>query len=89
MATATLQFDLNDPDDVRAHLRAVKSLDMALAIWEITYNLRKKTYYEIEEREIRNKENNTNEPVDGVEILMEKIFEVLEEHGINTDELIN
>lgn len=29
---AILEFDLNDADDVEAHLRCVKSLDMALAL---------------------------------------------------------
>ena len=32
MAKAILEFDLNDPDDQMAHLRAVKSLDMALVL---------------------------------------------------------
>jgi len=27
---ATLEFDLNDPDDRMAHFRCVKSLDMAI-----------------------------------------------------------
>lgn len=32
MAKAILEFDLNEPDDARAHLRCAKALDMALAI---------------------------------------------------------
>jgi hypothetical protein len=39
---ATLEFNLDDPDDRMAHLRCVKALDMALALFEINYNLRKK-----------------------------------------------
>jgi hypothetical protein len=30
-----LEFDLNDKDDIEAHLRCVKSLDMALALDDI------------------------------------------------------
>jgi hypothetical protein len=32
---AKLEFDLNDRDDQMAHLRCVKSLDMAIALWKI------------------------------------------------------
>lgn len=36
---AILKFDLNDIDDDRSHKRCVKSLDLALALWDIHYNL--------------------------------------------------
>jgi len=32
---AKLEFDLNDQEDAMAHLRCVKSLDMAIALWKI------------------------------------------------------
>tara|TARA_R110000772_G_C13238509_1_gene433454 strand:- start:402 stop:611 length:210 start_codon:yes stop_codon:yes gene_type:complete len=32
---ATVEFDLEDLDDVMAHLRCVKSMDMALALFRI------------------------------------------------------
>lgn len=35
---ATLTFNLDDPDDRMAHLRCVKSLDMAIALFEIKNN---------------------------------------------------
>ena len=38
---AILEFDLNDPDDRMEHLRCVKATDMALVLWEITYNQKK------------------------------------------------
>jgi hypothetical protein len=38
MAIAKLEFDLNDPDDSRAHLRSVHSLDMAHFIWNLKHN---------------------------------------------------
>ena len=42
MATATLTFDLTDTDDRQEHLRCVKSLDMALVIWDIVYEIKKR-----------------------------------------------
>ena len=35
---ATLEFNLDDPDDRQAHLRCVKSLDMAIALFDIINN---------------------------------------------------
>lgn len=32
---AKLEFDLDNHDDVKAHYRATRSLDMALALWDI------------------------------------------------------
>ena len=42
MAKATLEFDMNDPDDAKALKRAVKSTDMAIVLFEITHNLQRK-----------------------------------------------
>jgi len=36
---AVLEFDLNNPDEIREHLRCVMSLDMAIALFEITHNM--------------------------------------------------
>jgi hypothetical protein len=38
---AILKFNLDDSDDVMAHTRCVKSLDMALAMWAFSNRLRK------------------------------------------------
>ena len=45
MATAQLTFDLNDPQDEVAHLRALKSLDMALTLWDMDQYLRGQVKY--------------------------------------------
>jgi len=42
MAKATLEFDMNDPDDLKAFKRAVKSTDMAVVLFEITHNLQRR-----------------------------------------------
>jgi molecular chaperone GrpE (heat shock protein) len=81
MATATLTFDLNDSDDVLAHLRAVKSLDMAMALWEIIHNTKKGLEWSMEEKEM--------DKYDALEMVYEKIHEILGEHNIKPDELIN
>lgn len=80
MAKATLEFDLNDSDDQMAHLRAVKSLDMALALWEIIYNTKKKIESEIEENKL--------DGYDTLDKVYEKIWESLDDHGIKIDELV-
>jgi len=38
---AVLEFELDNPDDKMAHLRCVKSLDMALFIWDVSQLLHK------------------------------------------------
>jgi hypothetical protein len=36
---ATLKFNLDDPEDVMAHKRCVKALEMALLLWQIKIKL--------------------------------------------------
>lgn len=80
---ATLKFNIEDPEDRMAHLRCVKATDMAIALFEIVYNIRKTTKARIE---------NTKENIstyDAVDLTLEAVVEVLTEHGIDVDELIN
>jgi cell fate (sporulation/competence/biofilm development) regulator YmcA (YheA/YmcA/DUF963 family) len=81
MAKATLKYDLSDPDDVMEHKRAVKSLDMAMALWDIVHNTKKGLEWSMEGKEI--------DKYDALELVYEKIHEILDNHNINTDELIN
>jgi hypothetical protein len=80
MAKAKIEYDLNDVDDRMAHLRAVKSLDMAMALWELTHNTKKGLEWSMEGKEI--------DKYDALEMIFEKIYEILDEHNIRTDELI-
>jgi hypothetical protein len=80
---ATLSYDLNDPDDRMAHMRAVKSLDMASALFDITRDLRKKVIRRFEDDEKEYDE------FDGIEEVFNRIHEILEYNGIDIDELIN
>ena len=81
MAKATLEYNLSDPDDVMAHKRAIKSLDMAMALWDIVHNTKKGLEWSMEDKEI--------DKYDALELVFERIHEILDEHNINTDELIN
>tara|TARA_R110002126_G_scaffold151079_3_gene297882 strand:+ start:1012 stop:1206 length:195 start_codon:yes stop_codon:yes gene_type:complete len=47
---AKLTFDLDDRDDKMAHLRCVKSLDMACAIFEVVNNNKHLTDKQIVEK---------------------------------------
>jgi hypothetical protein len=81
---ATLSYNLNDPDDRMAHLRAVKSLDMASALFDITRNLRKKIQNRYEDID-----NTHNDVFDGIDAVFDEIYNILEDNNIDIDELIN
>ena len=83
MATATLTFDLNDTDDRQEHLRCVKSLDMALVIWDIVYEVKKRT-----ERQLEASETSTDAEFQLHEKIFEEIHDTLNERGIKIDDLI-
>jgi len=88
MATAILKYNLNDSDDMMEFHRVSQATDMALALWQIAYNLRKKVEWEIDARGVQNIENGTDEYIDPVDIMMENINSILEEHNINVDKLM-
>jgi len=72
---ATLEFNLDEPEDRMAHLRCVKSTDMAIVLFDIIYNLRK----EIENVDADEK----------LDLFYDKLNAIMEEQGINIDELIS
>ena len=76
---ATLEFDLNDADDIKAHLRCIKATNMAIALWDITNKLRNQRKYS----------TLTDVEYKMVESIQTDILETLHENGINLDELIN
>ena len=81
MAKGILEFDLTDPDDIVAHKRAVKSLEMASALWDITHNTKKSLEWAMDGKEM--------DKYDALEMFFEKIHEILDEHHIIVDELIS
>lgn len=81
MAKGILEFDLNEPDDIMAHKRAVKSLDLALALWDITHNTKKSIEWSLDGKEL--------DKYEVLELVYDRIYLILEEHNIKLDDLIN
>jgi hypothetical protein len=79
---ATLEFDLDNPDDRMAHMRAVKSLDMAIVLFELQTNLKKRCESIAEAQEADSDIN------DGVYLVFQQISELMYENGIIIDDLI-
>ena len=77
---AILEFNL--PDDQMEFNRANQSLDMACALFDIL-ELRKKV-----ERQCENIAYNTADIFDGIQFMANGISDILEEHNINIDKLI-
>jgi len=80
MAKAKIEYDLNDRDDLFAHKRAVKSLDMALVLWDITHNTKKGLEWSMEGKEM--------DKYDALEMVYEKIYEIMSEHNVDLEDLI-
>ena len=73
---ATIEFDLNDPDDIKSHLRCVKATDMALVLWTI-YHMRKELEWKEE-----------GEGVITSEYVMDKIINTFNDHNIYIEEIM-
>ena len=78
---ATFEFDMNEADDVMAHMRCTKSLDMALALWEILLNSKKGFEYQIEADEYKSQYELLNAVYD-------MIWEEMKNRNIDVEELI-
>ena len=75
---AILKFDLDEPEDRMAHLRAVQSTELALVIWESFNGYRKLV-----------KHSDVSEDyAQGVEDMIKMINELCDEHGVVIDRLI-
>ena len=80
MAKAILEFDLNEPDDVQAHKRAVKALDMAMALWDMDEYLRQQLKYN---------DKITGEVYDALDKAREQLRDFMNNHNVDLDELIS
>lgn len=79
---AILEYDLDDQDDRRAHLRAVRSIDMACALFEITHNLKRKLEHRFEDTP------QVRDEFDGLDEVFMEINRIMMEHGLDLDDLI-
>ena len=82
MAKAILKYDISDPDENQDFKRAVKSFNMAMALWDII-QLRKKM-----ENRFEAQDNTNNEVFDGIDAMAEGIGDILDKHSIDIDELL-
>lgn len=79
---ATLTFDLYDPDDKMAHIRAIKSIDMASVLWELQHNTYKKLENLIERQP-------DMKPEDVLHEFYNEFYSVMQANGIDIDNLYN
>ena len=80
MAKATLEFNLNDPDDLEQYNRMNKASDLCAFTWEVVYNLKKRAIRKFEDQEDK-------DCFDAIDYVFQQIHESLNEHSINIDEL--
>lgn len=69
---AILKFNLDNPDDKIEHMRCIKATDMAVCLWEIVNN---------GWREFKHTDYDYEKAWD-------KIRDIISEHNINVDDLI-
>jgi hypothetical protein len=77
---AILEFDLNDNEDQVAHMRAVKSLDMALTLWDMEQYLRSETKYA--------PDSINPEVYEKLQDVRLKLREIMSKRSIDLDELL-
>lgn len=73
---AELKFNLDEPDDIQAHFRCVKALDMALCLWDLN-------------RFIINKDSYSESPDISIEVLRTEFNDLLEKHNLDFETLIS
>ena len=76
-----LEFDLDERFDIEAHKRAVKSLDLAMALYDMDQYLRSQTKYA--------PDSMSQEVYDALQETRDKLHEIMSERSINLDELIS
>ena len=70
---AKLEFDLDDVDDRMAHLRCVKATDMAMVLWEMTMNMRKR---------VTSGYDGTDDFYRGVDAVFDRFNELMTEYNL-------
>jgi len=79
---ATLEFDLTDSDQAQEHYRCIRATDMAIILFELS-SAKKRFYHVIEAAQ-----GEDINAYDGVDMVLEKLHELLEEHGVSLNKLI-
>jgi hypothetical protein len=77
---ATFVFDMNDLEDMMDHKRMSNALGMALVLWEIKVNVKKKMEYILDTDNLSGQET--------LDRVFEMIGELMEDQGLNMENLI-
>lgn len=80
MAKATIEFDLEKPEDSAEFTRVTKALDMALALWDMDQHLRAETKYA--------PDDTPEEVVDALYKTRDKLHEILNSYSIDLDQIL-
>jgi len=75
-----IKFDLNNPEDQSKFKRVFKADDMAFALFEILRNTKKQLEWSLEGKDI--------DKYDTLELIYEKIWDIVNEHNIDIDDII-
>lgn len=78
-----LEFNLDNQEDKKAHLRCVKSLDMAIVLFELQSNLKKRC------EQICSGLEADSDIHDGVYVVFQEIGKLIEKYNIHINELID
>lgn len=80
----TIKVNLDNPEGMMEFKRYAKSLDMAMALFDISHNIAKQLKYKLTEDGFS--EDDSHE---AVETFMSKINDILEERSIIIDDIID
>jgi len=81
---AIIEFNLEDIDDQKNHLRCVKAAHMAAMLWEIKNNLYKQC-----KREGENTHGSYPDVEEGIDIVFDKLDSLFNTYNIDVEELNN
>jgi hypothetical protein len=70
---AILEFDLDNPEDRKEHMRCMKSSDMASFIWELKHNFWRKWKHDDSDFNLDN--------------YKDALWDLLQDYNVNIDEL--
>jgi hypothetical protein len=79
-----LELKFNLPEDREDYYQYVNAPKLGSILWEITHNLRKRCDREADALDPEADQS----AYDGIEIVFEHIYKMLEEHNIDTNELM-
>ena len=77
----TLEFNLDDPADMEAYMRAVKSTKLAIVLWDMDQHLRNKIKYA--------PDSMSPEAYEAFQETRDKLREIMDYNSIDLDELMS